>query len=137
MNWKQFLTEKVLGECWHSSSLTIHNDTSGQCKKCGTMLYIIGGANRTFDNRNDLMDLYAKIEKDGKWSEYDGEDYAVLRWIDCETARHEKDSDYDAWLFCLNGKDYENRCKMVADFYGWNEQRDPVIDKNSGAYGDN
>ena len=133
MTWQQFLTEKVLGECWHSSSLTIHNDTSGQCKKCGTMLYIIGGANRTFDNRNDLMDLYAKIEKDGKWDEF--------FWFSASHCKPKREglgcSETTAWLFCLNGKDYAERNNMVAEFYGWNEQRDPVIDKNSGAYGDN
>lgn len=132
MTWQQFLTENVLGECWHSSSLIIHNDTSGQCKKCGTMLYIIGGANRTFTTRNDLMDLYQKAYEDGKWDDFSG----GARW------KHTMFSVEDfvemsAWLFCLDGKGYEDRCKMVAQFYGWNEQRDPVIDKNSGAYGDN
>lgn len=116
MNWQQFLTEKVLGECYHEGSSLLN--AGYHCRKCDKAFSV----NRTFDNRNDLMDLYQKIYEDGKWSEYDGEDYAVLRWIDCEPARHEKDSDYDAWLFCLDGKDYELRCKMVAEFYGWREE---------------
>ena len=112
MNWQQFLTEKVLHEkLWPNKPERCVNCRGLDCDDCAD--------NRTFDNRSDLMDLYEKIEKDGKWSEYDGEDYAVLRWIDCETARHEKDSDYDAWLFCLDGKDYEPRCKLVSEFYGW------------------
>ena len=133
MTWQQFLTEKVLKECWHSSSLTIHNDTSGQCKKCGTMLYIIGGANRTFTTRNDLMDLYQQVYEDGKWDDFFW-DFAFKRKPENYGLGEAETS---VWLFCLNGKDYEERCKMVAEFYGWNEQRDPVIDKNSGAYGDN
>ena len=122
MNWKQFLTEKVLGECWN---IYVNFNDEGMCQKCGDPAEKHAG-NRTFDNRSDLMDLYQKIYEDGKWSEYDGEDYAVLRWIDCEPARHEKDADYDAWLFCLDGEAYEDRCKMVSEFYGWGEEKNNV-----------
>ena len=125
MNWKQFLTEKVLKECWHSSSLTIHNDTSGQCKKCGTMLYIIGGANRTFTTRNDLMDLYQKVYEDWKWTEL-VKYLNNIWWIKYGRLYDTVDeaiADYNAWLFCLNGKNYETRCKMVAEFYGWEDEK--------------
>ena len=114
MNWKQFLTEKVLKECYHETE-----PTSLRCIKCGTNVDYRNW--RTFDNRNDLMDLYEQVYEDGKWGEFDSEDVAVLRWIDCETARHATDSDYDAWLFCLDGKGYEEKCRMVAEFYGWEE----------------
>jgi len=84
------------------------------------------------DNRNDLLDLYEAIYRDGKWDEF--------FWFSASHCKPKREglgcSETTAWLFCLDGKDYEKRCKMVADFYGWNE-RDPVIDKNSGAYGDN
>ena len=49
MNWKQFLTEKVLKECWDAD------------KRPGGDL-----PNRTFDNRDDLLDLYEAIHRDGK-----------------------------------------------------------------------
>jgi hypothetical protein len=114
---KKLLTE-YLGECWHSSSLIIHNDTSGQCKKCGTMLYIIGGANRTFTTRNDLMDLYQKAYEDGKWDEF--------FWFSASHCKPKREglgcSETTAWLFCLDGKDYEKRCKMVSEFYGYTEE---------------
>ena len=124
MNWKQFLTEKVLDECWHEWRYI-----KGQikyerweCVKCPA--YCIGSAgeykNRTFDNRNDMMDLYDKVWKDEKWREFDSEDFAVARWIDCDT-RHASDADYNAWLFCLDGEGYEDHCKMVAEFYGYKE----------------
>ncbi len=128
MNWKQFLTEKVLGECWN---IYVNFNDEGMCQKCGDPAEKHAG-NRTFDNRNDMMDLYQQVYEDGKWDDFSG----GARW------KHTMFSVEDfvemsAWLFCLDGKGYEDRCKMVAQFYGWNEQRDPVIDKNSGAYGDN
>ena len=30
---------------------------------------------------------------------------------------------FDAWLFCLVNEDYESRCKMVAEFYGLEEEK--------------
>ena len=129
MNWKQFLTEKVLKGCWHEFVVAFPPVEPEQipvrghkCKHCGKYWPTKirdGHGSRTFDNRNDLMDLYQQVYEDGKWGEFDSEDVAVLRWIDCETARHATDSDYDAWLFCLNGTGYEEKCKMVAEFYGW------------------
>jgi len=134
MNWKQFLTEKVLGECWHE----LTGDQPGcTCKKCGAGFSAVHysdwnpkGFVRTFATRNDLMDLYQQVYKDGKWGSFS---IFSLRKF-----RIDRESDYyNSWRFCLNGEGYEERCKAVAEFYGWNEQRDPVIDKNSGAYRDN
>ena len=138
MNWKQFLTEKVLGEHWHAFTF---NDFGYKVCKCNGKPWIFGDSNeridlhtnRTFDNRNDLMDLYQQVYEDGKWDEF--------FWFSASHCKPKREglgcSETTAWLFCLDQKDYEYRCKMVAEFYGWNEQRDPVIDKNSGAYGDN
>lgn len=129
MTWQQFLTEKVLGECWN---IYVNFNDEGMCQKCGDPAEKHAG-NRTYDNRNDLMDSYEKIEKDGKWDEF--------FWVSASHCKPTREglgcSEATAWLFCLDQKDYEYRCKMVAEFYGWGEQRDPVIDKNSGAYGDN
>ena len=138
MNWKQFLTEKVLKWCWHD--IEDHGPFESHCCKCGMSFGAIHtsdwnpqGFNRTFDTRNDLLDLYEVVYEDGKWDEF--------FWFYASHCKPKREglgcSEATAWLFCLDGKDYEYRCKMVADFYGWNEQRDPVIDKNSGAYGDN
>ena len=126
MTWKQFLTEKVLGEPKATSEYTVANN--GDLVSVRTVI-----KDRTFTTEADMMKLYRQIEKDGKWD--------VFFWnsaSSCKPKRHGLGaSETTAWLFCLNGKDYEEKCRMVAEFYGWNEQRDPVIDKNSGAYGDN
>ena len=148
MTWQQFLTEKVLGGCWHE----LTGDQPGcTCKKCGAGFSAIHysdwnpkGFVRTFTTRNDLMDLYEAVAVAkllpafGRWLKSKRKyQYEVFyRNDDANVVSIDIDSELE-WLFCLNGKDYENRCKMVAEFYGWNEQRDPVIDKNSGAYGDN
>lgn len=117
MNWKQFLTEKVLKKHWardrvcpacyahHQSFFPVVKD---ECT-C---------SHHTYDNRNDLLDLYEAIYRDGKWDDFFW-DFAFQR----------KPEDYGlgasettTWLFCLDGKGYEDRCKMVAEFYGWEEQ---------------
>ena len=122
MTWQQFLTEKVLGGCWHE----LTGDQPGcTCKKCGAGFSAIHysdwnpkGFVRTFTTRNDLMDLYAKVYKDGKWDDFSG----GARW------KHTMFSVEDfvemsAWLFCLDQQDYEPRCKMVAEFYGWEGEK--------------
>ena len=94
MNWQQFLTEKVLGECYHEGSSLLNSGY--HCRKCDKAFSV----NRTFNNRNDLMDLYQKIYEDGKWDDF-------------------------FWDFAFKRKcvddfgDYEAQCRMVAEFYGW------------------
>lgn len=121
-SWQQFLTEKVLKECWHNLEIQDYElcpDVFGICKKCNEV-FEIGQENRTFDNWNDLVDLYEKIEKDGKWDEF--------FWFSASHCKPKREglgcSETTAWFFCLDQKDYEERCKMVAEFYGWegNEQ---------------
>lgn len=125
MTWQQFLTEKVLKECWHE---WVHITPEGRdeyydyniCKKCKEMWSGLNYKNnRTFDNRNDLLDLYEAIYRDGKWGDFSG----GARW------KHTMFSVEDfvemsAWLFCLDGKGYEEKCRMVAEFYGWKESHD-------------
>jgi hypothetical protein len=63
-----------------------------------------------------MMDLYETIKKAGKWRNF-------LNWVfnDLEEP-YRGDSYYStasiAWLFCLSGEGYEDRCKMVAEFGG-------------------
>ena len=131
MNWQQFLTEKVLGECYHEGSSLLNSGY--HYRKCDKAFSV----NRTFDNRNDLMDLYEAVNRDEKiWQ------FEKVCWEKLKTEFPSKTMEdilnlVTPWMFCLDGKGYEERCRMAAEFYGWNEQRDPVIDKNSGAYGDN
>ena len=105
MTWQQYLTEKVLKECWHTGSI--------RCEKCGK--YHNEPFNHTFDNAQDLHDVYSAVERDREWWKYEQE-YCLLLW-DGNT----QNGTFNSWLFCLNGKpeDFEARCKMVAEFYGW------------------
>ena len=109
MNWKQFLTEKVLKECWHSSETWYDCDNAKHCRR------------RTFDNRNDLMDLYEQIEKDGKLISFLNYLNAACDWKDFNPIRDRALEYLFKWLFCLDGSGYEEKCKMVAEFYGWEE----------------
>ena len=74
------------------------------------------------DNRNDLMDLYEQIEKDGKWIEFEAEIYERV-FIPYYYKEAKAINNFNAWLFCLDGKGYEDRCKMVAEFYGWKGEK--------------
>lgn len=130
MNWKQFLTEKVLKECWHEFVVAFPPVEPEQipvrghkCKHCGKYWPTKirdGHGSRTFDNRNDMMDLYEKIEKDGKWDDFFW-DFAFKRKPENYGLGEAETS---VWLFCLDGKDYEAQCKMVAEFYGWKADHD-------------
>ena len=126
MNWQQFLTERVLGECWHEWIKRPEVGLQAKCS-CG-MLYDVTSynradilyihRNRTFDNRNDLMDLYQKVYEDGKWEDFFW-DFAFQRKPENYGLGEAETS---VWLFCLNGKDYAERNNMVAEFYGWKEK---------------
>ena len=127
MTWQQFLTEKVLGECWKADGwfcqscnevkppqkVTFHE----YCDDCGDKLGV--SVNRTFTTRNDLMDLYAKVYEDGKWDDFFW-DFAFKRKPENYGLGEAETS---VWLFCLNGGDYAERCKMVAEFYGWKGEK--------------
>ena len=122
---RKALTE-YLGERWHEWIKCPEVGLQAKCS-CG-MLYDVTSynradilyihRNRTFDNRNDLMDLYVKIYEDGKWDEF--------FWFSASHCKPKREglgcSETTAWLFCLNGKDYEEKCRMVAEFYGWKEK---------------
>jgi len=114
MTWQQFLTEKVLGECYHETE-----PTSLRCIKCGTNVDYRNW--RTFDNRNDMMDLYEQIEKDGKLISFLNYLNAACDWKDFDPIRDRALEYLFKWLFCLDGSGYEEKCKTVAEFYGWKE----------------
>jgi len=114
MNWKQFLTEKVLHEPEATSEYTVANN--GDLVSVKTVI-----KNRTFDNRNDLMDLYELIKKDGKLISFLNYLNSVCDWKDFDPIRVRALRYLFNWLFCLDGSGYEEKCKMVAEFYGWKE----------------
>ena len=101
MTWQQFLTEKVLKKCYHDGRTPFN--CGFKCRKCGNTFT----TNRTFNNRNDLMDLYETLYREMKWFGF------RLSLLTCD----------DSHAFCLYGEGYEQRCKMVAEFYGWEEKK--------------
>ena len=111
MTWQQFLTEKVLKECWHYGRTPFN--CGFKCRKCGNTFT----TNRTFDNREDMMDLYEAIYKSGpkEWGLFINFVFEKEGLVVTPT------------LFCLSGEGYEQRCKMVAKFYGWEEKMGQYI----------
>lgn len=124
MTWQQFLTEKVLGECWHAFTF---NDFGYKVCKCNGKPWIFGDSNeridlhtnRTFDNRNDMMGLYQKVYEDGKWKEFT--EYAFRFYKEDYS-----EEQFNTWLFCPKGKDPEvlYRCFIVS---AWLEVNDSVV----------
>lgn len=116
---KRYLTEKVLGECWHKWEWIPGGGM--KCKCCTINLYkkddvryeqvIPVPQNPTFTTITDLLALYEVMGKVGKWVEFK------------QFASHRPDNfgvDFDSWLFCLNAPDQiPERCMMVAEFAGW------------------
>ena len=121
MNWQQFLTEKVLKECWHEWECAEFK--TFKCSICGKWIpekdAYENSNRRRFTTRNDLMDLYQKIYEDGKWEDFFW-DFAFQRKPENYGLGEAETS---VWLFCLDGKGHEERCKIVAEFYGWKGEK--------------
>ena len=106
---RKALTE-YLGECWHTYDVSCPED-SDPCLICGSRK-----ENRDFDNDADMMALYRAIYEKGKWSKfiiYAEKTYCFQLQLD--SLRHNLHN-FTAWLFCLDGKDYESRCCLVAQW---------------------
>jgi len=103
---RRYLTEKVLGECFSPGLVSKPYNFEDN-------VY----SNRTFDNRDDMMDLYQAIKKKGKG--YDAYSYFRNRYLLSNSHECICDccDDFIDWLFCLSGKGYEDRFQMVADFW--------------------
>ena len=125
MTWKQFLTERVLKEQWHELFL---NMPKVKCS-CGKEFFALSldalneHRTRTFTTEADMMALYRQIEKNGKWVSYGFERWIYQRYYAPDAlAGYMSGTTFTKWLFCLDGKDYEDRCKKAAEFYGWREE---------------
>jgi hypothetical protein len=120
---RKYLTEKVLGECWHDEDEYI---PPYECQDFhGGKMPFLGDPrchhfqckppdNCAFTTRDDMMDLYQAIEKAGKWDDFDNYSWNYRKGVKPEIS-------HTTWLFCLSGEGYEDRCKMVAEFWGENE----------------
>lgn len=68
----------------------------------------------TFTTEADMMSLYRRLWETGKyWPSF--HDYAVDVWSEISPPTEQWDC-FTAWLFCLSGDGYEERCQMVAEF---------------------
>ena len=121
MTWKQFLTERVLKEQWHYT--VGYSEHFGNLEKCSCGRVECDEENRSFDTEADMMAVYRQIEKDGKWVSYGFERWIYQRYYAPDAlAGYMSGTTFTKWLFCLDGKDYEDRCKKAAEFYGWREE---------------
>lgn len=127
MTWQQFLTERVLGECWHERA-NPGNAEQPRCT-CGVVNDSAFALNeghifkvrRTFDCEADMMALYRAIKKAGKWEDF--EKIAKTKHPHGWGIYPDKDT-FTSWLICLSGEGYEKRCKMVAEFAGWSSDQE-------------
>ena len=122
---KKLLTIEVLGECWHERRTEDVGKKPwdlSHCVKCGELVKLQSFDRRTFDNRNDLLDLYEAIYMDGKWIEFEAEIYERV-FIPYYYKEAKAINNFNAWLFCLDGDGYEERCKIVSEFYGWEGEK--------------
>jgi len=106
-----------LGDCWHEiSGLVLDFHCS-----CGAKMMFASEAmdhqlkNRTFITESDMMALYRAIWKARKW-----EDFCEYAYEHYEARWKRYDGKLFAWIICLSGEGYEERCGMVAD---WLESR--------------
>ena len=115
---KKYLTENVLGEKWIDED-GIDSMTANILASLGEEVPS-GVFNRTFSTESDMMALCGKIFEAGKWEEFlqfisrktKGSYFSVedgTGWIS-------GNSFSIAWLFCLSGEGYEERCEMIAEF---------------------
>lgn len=102
-NKRKILTE-YLGECWHSQETWYDCDNATHCKR------------RTFDNRNDLMDLYEAIQRKDDFWEYEKYYLSVLRKELSPKSVMYINSIVTTLLFCLDGKGYDVQCNFVAKY---------------------
>ena len=110
---RKLLTEYI-GECWHEPGYRVSMDSPVmQCAKCKKYYHPMSGF-RTFTTRDDMMDLYKAIVKRGEWGKFTEEIY--YDWEDTRGFVRPGSGEFHAWLFCLSGDGYEEKCQMVADW---------------------
>jgi len=125
----KILTE-YLGDCWHDlagfgypirddwfalkKSYT-HPPKYNRCIHCGKSARFLRD-NRTFTTRADMMDLYDRLFQKHKWHKFTV--FAKMRFSfnDYDQTFTNIETGFYAWIFCLNGDGYEDRCQMVAEW---------------------
>jgi len=77
-------------------------------------------------NRDDMMDLYEAVVRDEKWGKF-----LVYAWRIWELTAKDTElyHDFISWLYnhVADPAEWEKRCQMVADFYGWKEAGDEAV----------
>ena len=117
---KKFLTEKVLGECWHDM-YEVSDYTYEQCIKCGVLtgmeMFRDDNDNRTFATDADVMDLMRAMVKQGKWAVFFS--YAMCEYERvCHNWQEGYDYEYAEWLFLSTEPDgVRTFCKLAGEFY--------------------
>ncbi len=103
--------KEYLGEPYATSEYTVANN--GDLVSVRTVI-----GEHSFTTDADMMALYRAIYKEKRWTEF-FEYSNNIWWINYGRSYDTVDealADYNAWLFCLEGKDYEDRCCLVAEW---------------------
>jgi len=109
---KRYITEKVLGECWHESFVNECN----QCKNCNVWKKRFAEWNRTFTTHQDLAEVYGKLVESGEWEEFQ-------LFLAKKFNSWRMDSGLTAWLFCLSSpSEIEGMMVRVAEW--WEQQKE-------------
>ena len=126
---RKMLTEYI-GECWHESDQT---DCVGRQKLNGGTLYqkckhcnkIMSSSferflyNRTFTTESDMIALYRNLWKAvgmQSWYRFYDEAMDIYHEIHNPCECLTDTGGFTAWLFCLSGSGYDERCQMVYEF---------------------
>jgi len=128
---RRYITEKVLGECWHDISKETYS-----CRTCGMSraeIYMQPFAvsdNRTLTTHSDLAEVYGKLVENGEGGEFwryacsqCNTEIATKQEIDSVNIRvldatlRNVYGRFDVWLHCLaHSEQIPERMRMVIQF---------------------
>jgi hypothetical protein len=72
--------------------------------------------NRTFYILDDMMDLYDRLFQKHKWHKFTVFAKTRFSFNDYNQTFTNIETGFYAWVFCLDGDGYEDRCQMVAEW---------------------
>jgi len=122
---KRLLVEKVMGKIYHENPCggSIRTDGGNWRCLCGRTFGAIHGLrchqgvhgrNPTFTTQADLLALYSGLFRMGRWGKFTA--YTSRIWNAIPEYELTQFDMFPAWLFCLSGEGYEEKCQVVADF---------------------
>lgn len=105
---KKMLTEKLLGECWHSFKSSMYLCFPDRCLDCAKLITSL--EHRTFTTPDDMMAVKRKLVEKGEWKGF----YMFCRDKFDDTPEpiiNGYYEDFTDWLL-----DESRFCRLVAEF---------------------